>query len=119
MCILFHQREISFFLHVKVLDHVDISTIRFRTTSMTFKVIFLYKNQKHEAPGTEMKDQNVICTNCDESFEILLPDDTTRTGYDECEEIHKYHNLKHPTRCLNCDQINTIYYCTDGHQTIQ
>jgi hypothetical protein len=64
-----------------------------------------------------MKDHEFSCSNCDEGFEILLPDETTRSGYDECEEeIHKYHNLKHPYKCPNCEQINTIFYCTEGHQ---
>lgn len=63
-----------------------------------------------------MKDHKFSCPNCDEPFDILLPDETTRTGNTECDvENQKYHNLKHPTQCPNCEQINTTYYCTEGH----
>jgi hypothetical protein len=63
-----------------------------------------------------MKDHKFSCQNCDEPFEILLPAETTKASLTECEEDHpKYHNLTHVSECANCQQVNTIYYCTIGH----
>jgi hypothetical protein len=40
-----------------------------------------------------MKDHQFNCQNCHEPFEILLPPETTKASFTECEEDHpKYHN---------------------------
>lgn len=63
-----------------------------------------------------MKDYEFTCPNCDEPFEILLPDETTRALFTECEVLDpKYHNLTHVSECANCSQKNTVYYCTRDH----
>lgn len=67
-----------------------------------------------------MKEHDFSCPNCDEPFTVLLPESTTTTSYqEECEDTDtKRHNLKHVSQCQNCEQRNTIYYCTDGHPLI-
>jgi hypothetical protein len=56
------------------------------------------------------------CLNCDEPFELVLPEGTVRVGYDECDnENLKKHNLERKLECKNCNELNTLYYCTEGH----
>jgi len=66
-----------------------------------------------------MKTHTSSCPNCDQPFEVLLPDETTKTSYTECEdEDVKLHNLKHVSQCQNCEHRNTIYYCTNTHPLV-
>lgn len=71
--------------------------------------------------GLQLKEYNFSCSNCDEPFEVSLPDETTRTSYEECEDDDddaRHHNRTRVWDCLNCEQDNTIYYCTLGHDGI-
>lgn len=56
------------------------------------------------------------CWNCDEPFEVNLPQGTIRAGFDECDNDDlKHHNLERKVECKNCYEISTVYYCTEGH----
>jgi hypothetical protein len=56
------------------------------------------------------------CWNCDEPFELNLPEGTVRAGYEECDNDDvKHHNLERKVECKNCHEISTFYYCTGGH----
>ena len=56
------------------------------------------------------------CSNCDEAFELALPEGTVRVGYDECDNGNlKNHNLECKVECKNCNELNTLYYSTEGH----
>jgi hypothetical protein len=60
------------------------------------------------------------CSNCDEPFELALPEGNVRVGYDECDNDNlKNHNLERKVErkveCKNCNELNTLYYCTEGH----
>lgn len=66
-----------------------------------------------------MNEHQFLCANCDEPFESYLPNETTTTSFNECEdEDLKHHNRTNITQCQNCDQRNTIYYCTDKHSQL-
>ena len=59
------------------------------------------------------------CSNCNEEFHINLPEDTTRAGYERCDDKDTtYHNLERTIQCQNCEDGTTIYYCTDEHPPI-
>jgi hypothetical protein len=56
------------------------------------------------------------CSNCDEPFELALPEGTVRVGYDECDNDNlKNHNLEWKIKCKNCNELNNLYYCIEGH----
>lgn len=57
------------------------------------------------------------CSQCNESFEVHLPEETKKAGYKKnCEEKDTtFHNLEHVVQCQNCDHRNTVYYCIDAH----
>jgi hypothetical protein len=60
-----------------------------------------------------MKDHKFSCQNCDEPFEILLPAETTKASFTECEEDHpKYHNLTHVSkmRKLSASKYDLLLY---------
>jgi len=45
-----------------------------------------------------------------------LPEGTVRVGYDECDNDNlKNHNLERKIECKNSNELNILYYCTDGH----
>jgi hypothetical protein len=53
-----------------------------------------------------------VCRNCDETFELALPEGTVTVGYDECDNDNlKNHNLELKVECKNCNELNTFYYC--------
>lgn len=63
-----------------------------------------------------MQDFRRFCWNCEEPFDVNLPQETVRAGYDKCDnESQAIHNLEYKLECQNCYEINTFYYCTGGH----
>jgi hypothetical protein len=63
-----------------------------------------------------MQDFRRLCWNCEEPFEVNLPQETVRAGYDKCDiESKTRHNLEYKLECQNCYEINTFYYCTGDH----
>jgi hypothetical protein len=59
----------------------------------------------------------ISCSNCSRSFNVNLPEGTTRAYYNKCDNkdtIH--HNIECKLQYQNCDQETTIYYCIDRHQ---
>lgn len=59
------------------------------------------------------------CANCNEPFEVHLPEETTKARYNKCEDtVINYHNLERTVQCQNCEQRNTIFYCTDTHPLV-
>lgn len=63
-----------------------------------------------------MKEHNFSCPNCGKPFKIVLPAQTTRALFTECEVLEpKLHNLTQFSECTSCGQKNTVYYCIAGH----
>jgi hypothetical protein len=49
------------------------------------------------------------CWNCEEPFELDLPEGTMRVSYDECDNDNlKNHNLERKVECKNCHEISTF-----------
>jgi hypothetical protein len=63
-----------------------------------------------------MKEHKFSCPNCDEPFEAVLPEETSRALFTECDVLEpKSHNMTQVSECTNCGQKNTVYYCTANH----
>jgi DNA-directed RNA polymerase subunit RPC12/RpoP len=56
------------------------------------------------------------CSDCSESFNLRLPEDTIRADRSKCgDKDDNSHNLERMVQCQNCEHRNTIYYGIDGH----
>ena len=62
------------------------------------------------------KDYEFKCQTCREAFQVFLPEQTTFASFDKCpEDDMKHHSLPLTSRCQNCGNLNTVYYCISGH----
>ena len=65
------------------------------------------------------KDHDFACHHCQKSYQFFLPEQSTWVSFNKCvEDDVKQHNLPLTSRCQNCGNLNTVYYCISGHEEI-
>jgi hypothetical protein len=63
------------------------------------------------------KDYEFSCPSCREPIQFFLPEQTKLASFVKCiEKDAKYHNLPLTTKCQNCGNLNTVFYCISGHR---